>query len=95
MARILVNNTAQTENGDRLANALIGLITSIETIKRLKLVAEVNIADPMTNPDYTEVEAEYGLPAGTGAAFYSLIANGVTALEDPAIGSMLVGIGRR
>lgn len=95
MARILVNQSAQTENGDRLANALIGLITNAETLKRLKLVADANVIDPQGTPDYSEVEAEFGLAAGTGAAFYALLAAGVAALDDADVGAMLVGIGRR
>lgn len=95
MARIIVNKAAQTENGDRMANALIGLITSAETLKRLKLVADVSIIDPLGTPDFSEIEAEFGLAAGTGGAFYELLATGVDALENADIGAMLVGIGRR
>ena len=95
MARILVNQSAQTENGDRLASAVIGLITQIETLKRLKIVAAVNIDASGGTPDYTEVEAEFGLAPGEGAPFYNMLSDAVTALDNADLGTFLATVGRR
>lgn len=87
MARIIVNTTTQTENGDRVATAARKLKEALSEIEyQNDIIGEC--------ADATEVEATYGLEAGQGAAFTALLAALDGASSLPAVYNLVSRVGR-
>jgi hypothetical protein len=86
-------NWISVNTGTRLGLDIRGAVDSqrstLDRLKRLKA-----IMDQQTDgTDYTQIEAQFGLQAGTGQRTYNLVAGCVAAINLPAVTTFLDYLG--
>lgn len=89
--RIILNNGTNTENGDKMANAIARLEQARQDMEELLGITLKCI----NGSDYTDVDAEFGMSAGNGQTLYNLLAGAVSHLNNSAISELTDRVGRR
>lgn len=75
--------------GSNLRRAVDVLRDALDQLNKVKNIMDTQV----DGTDYSVVEAQFGLPAGNGAAVYSLVTGALTAIDVAAVRKSLDRLG--
>lgn len=89
MATLYISVNTSKRLGADVRQAVAMLQQSKDLLERLKAVMEMQI----DNGDFSAIETEFGLPAGTGETLYNLVAGSYTDLNGFNVNALLSRLG--